>query len=78
MYKYDLSVPVGAMYSLVEDMRQRVAGHQDVQARIGAPSNMCRFFPDKGQDWRPKIRCSRAGYSLDPSDCRCQHTLEPT
>jgi predicted DNA-binding protein (UPF0278 family) len=40
VYKYDLSVPVGAMYSLVEDMRQRVAGHQDVQARFQAPRNL--------------------------------------
>ena len=33
VYKYDLSVPIGEMYNLVEETRQRVAGHQDVQAR---------------------------------------------
>ena len=32
VYKYDLSMPVGEMYSLVEDMRQRLAG-LPVQAR---------------------------------------------
>ena len=36
VYKYDLSVPVGEMYSLVEDMRKRVEGHEDVQARSSA------------------------------------------
>lgn len=36
MYKYDLSVPIGEMYNLVEETRRRVAGQQDVKAR---PSN---------------------------------------
>jgi len=34
VYKYDLSVPIGEMYNLVEETRKRVAGHKDVQARL--------------------------------------------
>ena len=36
VYKYDLSVPIGEMYKLVEETRKRVAGHQDVQARLSS------------------------------------------